>query len=102
MSIAHCKIPFRRQLYGNMVSLEAATPPLHKWEERWLERWAQHFLLLEDASYSKYSLKLPDAWYWMVVGYAFIKCEVDEVEMKNEVILLQTKVCGEGMDLLLS
>lgn len=26
MSIAHCKIPFRRQLYGNMVSLEAASP----------------------------------------------------------------------------
>lgn len=38
----------------------------------------------------------------MVVGYDFIECDVDEVEMKNEVILLQTKVSGEGMEPLLS
>lgn len=37
----------------------------------------------------------------MVVGYAFVKCDEDKVETENEVILLQTKVNGEGMDPLL-
>lgn len=36
-------------------------------------------------------------WYL----YAFIKCDVDEVETEDEVILLQTKVNGEKMDPLL-
>lgn len=31
----------------------------------------------------------------MLVSYVFIKCDVDKVEMKNELILLQTKVSGE-------
>lgn len=74
---------------------------MHKWEKKMLKEWVLHVLLLEDARYFEYTLKLSGAWYRMVVGYAFIKCDVDEVEMENEVILLQTKVNGEEMDPLL-
>lgn len=37
----------------------------------------------------------------MVVGYVFTKCDIDKVEMENEIILLQAKANGEGMDPLL-
>lgn len=74
---------------------------MHKWEERWLKKCVRHFLLLEDARYSKYTLKLSGAWYRMVVGYVFTKCDIDKVEMENEIILLQAKANGEGMDPLL-
>lgn len=37
----------------------------------------------------------------MVVGYVFTKCDINKVEMENEIILLQANANGEGMDPLL-